>query len=323
MSKSLKNFVTIRQVLRKFSGRQVRIMVLMHKWDTTFDYVEKAMPEAVERERQLDEFFLTVKAMLRDNTYNKPQKWTGQDVAFSNKLLERQQSIHNSLCDNFDTPAALLQLLDLVSATNVYMKDSENLKLPLLLKAANFVQSILTAFGVIEDGQLGFPTAGAQISEEEAITPLMTVLSKFRDSVKTSAKEMVAVCDKLRDEMLPELGIRLEDKGKDQPAVWKKVDAAKLKAEAKQKEDEKRSQEEEKRRKTAEDLKRKQTPASQFFKTMTSQYSQFDAEGLPTHAANGKELSKEIRAKLKKDYAKQDKIHKQWLADEAKKPSPA
>ncbi len=324
MSKSLKNFITIKEALKQFTGRQIRLMVLMHHWDVTFNYTEKAMPEAVEKDRQINEFFLNVKVALRNNTYNKPQGWTKGDFQLYDMLSDYQDKIHKALCDNFDTPVVVTYLGELITATNAYMKNEADLKLTLLLKVANYVQFILQSFGVMGDAPLGFSAQkDAAVDEEQVITPLMNTLSKFRDDVKATAaagpKEIFKLCDTLRDVVLPELGIRLEDKGKDQPAIWKKVDPEVLKAELRGKEEEKKKKEEEKKRKAAEDLKKKSTPAKEYFKQMTDKYSAFDEEGMPTHDVKGKELPKEILNKLKKEYAKQDKIYKQWAESEAKK----
>lgn len=53
---------------------------------------------------------------------------------------------------------------------------------------------------------------------------LVNALSKFRHTIKEKAragntKEIFDVCDELRDDVLPFLGIRLEDKGNS--SVWK------------------------------------------------------------------------------------------------------
>jgi len=66
MSKSLKNFITIKHILTQYTSRQVRMLFLLHNWDKLMNYTtEKSMPEAVEKERQFGEFFKNVKAILR------------------------------------------------------------------------------------------------------------------------------------------------------------------------------------------------------------------------------------------------------------------
>ena len=49
------------------------------------------------------------------------------------------------------------------------------------------------------------------------MTPIVDALANYRDAIKRVAKEgfkeVFAESDKLRDEVLPQLGIKLEDKG--------------------------------------------------------------------------------------------------------------
>lgn len=59
----------------------------------------------------------------------------------------------------------------------------------------------------------------------------------------------------------------------------------------------------------------KLSPAD-MFKKQPELYSQFDAEGLPTHNADGEELTKSQRKKLKKEQDKQKKLHTANLAKE-------
>jgi cysteinyl-tRNA synthetase len=82
MSKSLKNFITIKHILTEYNARQVRFLFLLHNWDALMNYTtEKSMPEAVEKERQFSEFFKTVKAVLRQvDVKSTVQKWNSKDV---------------------------------------------------------------------------------------------------------------------------------------------------------------------------------------------------------------------------------------------------
>ncbi len=53
MSKSLKNFVTIRDALATHSARQLRILFLLHAWNATLDYSKNTMAEAVHFEKAI------------------------------------------------------------------------------------------------------------------------------------------------------------------------------------------------------------------------------------------------------------------------------
>ena len=54
MSKSLKNFITIKDALKKYTARQLRFAFLLHKWNDTLDYSENTMEMAVTYEKLLN-----------------------------------------------------------------------------------------------------------------------------------------------------------------------------------------------------------------------------------------------------------------------------
>ena len=54
MSKSLKNFITIAEVLEKHPARQVRLVFLLHSWKDTLDYSESTMELAKSYDKTLN-----------------------------------------------------------------------------------------------------------------------------------------------------------------------------------------------------------------------------------------------------------------------------
>lgn len=59
------------------------------------------------------------------------------------------------------------------------------------------------------------------------MSPYIDLIVKFRDQIKeltfqkADTKEFFKVLDGVRDEALPNLGVRLEDKKKGEPSLWK------------------------------------------------------------------------------------------------------
>jgi cysteinyl-tRNA synthetase len=120
----------------------------------------------------------------------------------------------------------------------------------------------------------------------------MDVFVNFRDKIKANAgqdkKVLFDLCDNVRDDILPFLGIQLEDKGKD-PTLWKYEDKEILLKRKEERDTKKAKAAEEKRKKEeAADMKKRQalTPGKDWFSTWeTDKYSKFNVEtGLPTHA---------------------------------------
>lgn len=177
---------------------------------------------------------------------------------------------------------------------------------------SKYLFKILKVFGVYDDDVVPQVEEGASATGggnyEETIAPLMNVLSKFRDQIKEkasgeSAGTLFKLCDELRDDILPHLGVRLEDRAKGQEAIWKYEDKEVLLKEREAKIREKAAKEEEKRKRKEEEHKKKSTPPEQWFRVYRAvEFSQFEeATGIPTHDAKGKEISESIKNKLKKE----------------------
>lgn len=69
-----------------------------------------------------------------------------------------------------------------------------------------------------------------------------------------------------------------------------------------------RSRKEEQARQLAEKLARQNVDPRDMFRSQTDLYSAFDADGVPTHSADGESLSKNAVKKLKKEWEKQKKL---------------
>jgi len=337
MSKSLKNFISIKEVLQKYSARQVRLLYLLHSWKDTMDYSENTMEVALDFEKTLNEFFLSVKDMVRgvpSEGYESWSKWTSEEVKLNNKLLQKQAGVHECLCDNIDTRGSMDHIRELVSATNTYMSGVRQAKRQaaraLLLKVANYITDLLKIFGAISKEQnIGFPQGGSQGANlEEAVMPYLSAFADFRDKVRMTAREHKATdilreCDKVRDDTLPNLGVRLEDH-EGAPPVIKLVDKETLLRERAEKlriEEQKKAEKERKRKeKEAEQLAKeaqKKIPPSELFRKDTDKYSEFDERGIPTKDAEGKDLAKSALKKVMKLYEAQEKKYKEYLKSQS------
>ncbi|GFO03375.1 cysteine--tRNA ligase, cytoplasmic-like [Plakobranchus ocellatus] len=333
MSKSLKNFVSIKEVLTQYTARQVRLLYLLHAWKDTLDYSRKTMDVALEFEKTLNEFFLTVKDSVRSIPASGCaawSKWTTSEVQLNEKFIQTKEGVHQALCDNVDTRSAMDHIRELVSAGNTYIsaarKSQRVVNRALLLNSATYITDLLKIFGAIPKNQaIGFPQEGAQNENlEEAVMPHLSAFATFRDSVRTMARaqkafDILSLCDEVRDVILPELGVRLEDH-EGAPPVIKMVSREVLLKEREEKmklEQEKKAEKERlKKKKEAEQAAKNaqdRIPPSDLFKSEADKYSAFDDRGIPTHDASGQELTKSALKKLVKQYEAQEKKYSKYL----------
>lgn len=161
-----------------------------------------------------------------------------------------------------------------------------------------------------------------QQSQEEVITPLMNALAQYRDKVKDKAKEglgpIMQISDQLRDDVLPHMGIKLEDKKPGEPASWMFVDKDVLLKEMEAKQAEKLAKEAAKKAKAELELKKLSTPGKDYFRVLEAdKWKGFDEEtGFPTLNAKGKPTSEQQINGFKKQAAKQEEKYQKWLAQQ-------
>lgn len=234
MSKSLKNFITIQDALNRNSSRELRIFFLLHPWKETLDYSDSAMDEASSYEKMLKEFFLNVKDLLRSGPSTTTatqyfQKWGPIEDDINNKFVEMKQKVREALCDNIDTKTSLDAIKNMISTCNKYLAQQKQSTNRVLMKnVAEYITRLFQIYGVIEGKQtLGFPSenAGSGSSNvEEIIMPVLEALAEFREDIRKEARELRAtnvleLCDRIRDDVLPNLGVRLEDRENQPPAL--------------------------------------------------------------------------------------------------------
>ncbi|KAL6428134.1 hypothetical protein ACFW04_008475 [Cataglyphis niger] len=333
MSKSLKNFVTIQDALKKHSARQLRLAFLLHSWKDTLDYSDNTMNMAVQYEKFLNEFFLNVKCKIRclgtKTTINSFTKWFQPEIELNKNFHDAKHSIHKALCDNIDTRTVLDVIRELVANCNIYMSQNKNPNILLLRDIAVYITKLFIIFGAISSSydSIGFPiddeTVGANV--EETVMPYLEILANFRHKVRNCAKTLKASdilqeCDILRDDILPNIGVRLEDSNEEvcKVKLVNREELLKEKEMKKKLELEKNLEKEKKKAEAAaaaaaKEAQKKISP-NDMFRLEKDKYSQFDDKGLPTHDAEGKELSKGLLKKLQKLQQVQQKRYNEYLA---------
>lgn len=278
MSKSLKNFTTIRSVLseKEWSARSLRICFLLMPWQDAIEVTDELMKAVASWEDKLNNFFL--KSLDVSKHYDPQTAVMQEPVAVDRQLLDAldkaKAGVDAALLDSFNTSAAMRILVDLVTTFN----STEDVSDHTVVSLAQWLTRIVTIFGLDREGDLSnsnrvawsgldiptpaksyiYPasqlrdkvrtlarsgsvdyTAIAGLADEvtmavptpktESSEPYDQVLRQFGTSVKdlatqqAPAKDLLALCDQLRDVHLWNLGIYLEDRAS-QPALVRPLD---------------------------------------------------------------------------------------------------
>jgi cysteinyl-tRNA synthetase len=140
-------------------------------------------------------------------------------------LQQTKQNIHEALCDNFNTALVLKNLKEVISKTYEYetkSKTDNSLKLHVIYNVSQYVAYVTKCLGLIYRTEFieYFIFDSEGMNNENLIAPYIEVLAKFRDQIKTAASvdkdlvKILKICDEVRDDILPYLGVKIEDKGK-------------------------------------------------------------------------------------------------------------
>ncbi len=146
MSKSLKNFLTIREVLDQVTPRQLRLLFLMQSWRDPMNYSQGTLTEMLAKEKTIREFMLMVKTRLRDDLgsqHTAGQRWNSDDEEVHKAILETEKKVracatsvalvadalahadcaqvHLALCEDVNTPLVLRSLEALILTCNKYI----------------------------------------------------------------------------------------------------------------------------------------------------------------------------------------------------------
>jgi cysteinyl-tRNA synthetase len=373
MSKSLKNFTTIRDVLseKEWTARSLRICFLLMPWQGGIEVTDELMKAVVGWEGKLNNFFLkSVNLWKHTHPETATQELGIVDQQLLSALDKAKADVDAALSDSFNTSVVMRILSDLVTESN----SAEALSDQTVISLARWVTRLVTIFGLDPEGDLSNPdrigwsgldipapakpyvypaselrdkvrtlacsgpvdhaaiakladgsTIVASTPVVESSRPYDQVFQQFRTDVKAlaaqqaSAKDLLALCDQLRDVHLWNLGIYLEDRNTPQPALVRPLDkllvearaeresASTAKAKAKLEQEAREAEMERELRERAE------IDPRLMFRT-SNEYLEWDEGGIPTVDAAGNVVSKNRRKKLIREWEKQNMMHEEWLA---------
>jgi cysteinyl-tRNA synthetase len=343
MSKSLKNFVTIRQALEHSTARQLRIMFLLQAWDQPMSYSDQTIDDARSKETTFKSFFREVEALVRDDYLKQEVGWKMGDAdhKLAEAYLAARQTVHESLLDNFNTKDAMMALLKVISEANLYLRTPNIRPSTLTLQAiAVYVSQILKVFGAIDGaddfgfgngadgmgdtvGGGGFESyIGAMVNFRESVRNAALEAAKGGDA-KAAIQSILQICDGLRDNVLPALGVRLEDR----PAgtMWNLEDPKVMlreMAEKSAKEKEIRIAKLEKqlaaRAKELEKVKNSMVKPQDLFRT--DEFKEWDEDGVPITLSNGDAVSGGQLKKKQKAIKNQAKVYQDLMEKSGNNP---
>ncbi|WP_455646103.1 cysteine--tRNA ligase [Methanosphaera sp.] len=195
MSKSLGNFITIKELLELFSPEVYRFFVLSTHYRSPIDFSEEILKQA---ENSLKRIQNTGKHVL--DKYGEDNLPEEDKTNIIDELNNFRTNFFDAMNNDFNTPIALSSLFDFTHLLNKSLNDNEISKDTLSL--------IIDTLKEIE-GILGFSLIAQESTGSDLSDDLLNIITDVRQELR--AKKNWDLADKIRDD-LSSLDISLEDK---------------------------------------------------------------------------------------------------------------
>jgi cysteinyl-tRNA synthetase len=206
MSKSLDNFVTIKDALRDHRPEVLRMASISAHYSSPMDYSEDAMQGIKAGWERLYGAVRLTRQMMN----SAPDNDSGN--SFNERLQQAKASFLDRMDDDFSTPQAIAVLQELTRDVNTLLNSGSEVGLS-TLNAINDLYNELggTILGIIPDKERG----GGNLDAERENT-LIQMLIAMRAQARVNKN--YAESDRIRDE-LAKVGVILEDRA--DGTVWK------------------------------------------------------------------------------------------------------
>jgi cysteinyl-tRNA synthetase len=157
MSKSLKNFITIREILKKHSPQTLRVLFTTRHYRSPMDYSEEALEEAHAVQRRIGEFWTRLREAEARYGEAKTRLLSVQPKLETDKRYSTfVEAFWKELEDDFNTPAAFSHVFSLINYINPKI-DNASLAATDTRAIITFLEEMNAIFGVVDKEALAEP----------------------------------------------------------------------------------------------------------------------------------------------------------------------
>jgi cysteinyl-tRNA synthetase len=195
MGKSLNNFVTIKDALKKYQALAIRYFILTSHYRSTIDFSHEALLAAEKGMKRIQTTYNRIQDALTDAGDHPSQELL--------PIAEFEKDFQESMNDDFNTPQAIAAVYNLLTEVNKRL-DSPNQKPG--KKQLSALQAALTktAGDVLGILSTDYDAGG----EKEKLDAVMEILLQLRSQMRI--EKNFKISDRIRDE-LGKIGIAIKD----------------------------------------------------------------------------------------------------------------
>ncbi len=199
MSKSLGNFLTVRDILNEYDPMAIRMFFILKQYRSPIDFSRERIEEAQAAFNRLKNAYEKITRTLNDHDETDTTADTSKTEDFT-EIVKLKMAIEESLDDDFNTAKAMGHFFEIARIVNS-LEDLNNYAFAVMIQA----KEIFVTFGQEIFGL----TFEKQVEQQGLVDDLMNLLINLRAEARK--EKNFALGDAIRDR-LNEIGITLEDR---------------------------------------------------------------------------------------------------------------
>jgi len=198
MSKSLGNYITVRDALKKYDAEAIRLFVLSTHYRSEVDFTDERLKGA---EASLRRFYNTLDSLEDDKKDSVKRELTSGEKDFDDIVEKLRGEFVKAMDEDFNTPQALAALFEMSKEINRFLDEQKQVSIELLEKVYDCFSELGKALGLFQKEKT--KQIGGKIADD-----LVQLLFDLREELRK--KGDYGLSDEIRAKM-KKLGLVIED----------------------------------------------------------------------------------------------------------------
>ncbi|MGW8289117.1 MAG: cysteine--tRNA ligase [Candidatus Bathyarchaeia archaeon] len=198
MAKSLGNFITVREALKKYDAETIRLFVLSTHYRSEIDFTDERLKGA---ETSLNRLYNSLEALedaKKDSVERAPDE---EEQLFGDNIQKLRNEFIDAMDEDFNTPRALASLFEMSKEVNRFLDEHKQVSKKILETVYDDFSELGKALGLFQQEKTR--EIGGQLADD-----LVQLLFDLREELRKKGE--YGLSDEIRSK-LKELGLVIED----------------------------------------------------------------------------------------------------------------
>lgn len=205
MSKSLGNFLTIKDILKQYHYEIIRLFILSAHYRSPLDYTEQNIENA---KQSLSRYYTTLQRIEDAKVHH--NDLSDKEKALEAKLSSLSQSFEEAMDDDFNTAKVMGLVFDLIRDWNKLLDLQKEVAEGLKKSLKTQIQTVSKVLGVFSTSPQEFLNFDISHGVKELALSPEEIEAKLQKRIEARKNKDWATADAIRDE-LAESGIEIKD----------------------------------------------------------------------------------------------------------------